>query len=317
MKKKWLALALAGMLSIAPALGLAESVEDFDPSQVQPLLDAVTSAALGAEETVETLGEDTAVTEDFLIRLLKALKDYGIEADADTLNHLIAMPLSTGNASAEAAVELLTLRVLTADVSEAGDAVMLIGEVVDNSGQALPEAGQVVIELRADAASPVGWKLYRFTLNDSALLEAVTESYLAGLTVEYINTAFGYSIQYPAIFPQEQITEIPTGIQAALADDSASFSVSRLDNANSLTLDALLEQEQAMNPGTEIFVNEITGSGFSVFHDETVTHIAIYLVSDAYIYQAELNYLSALEEEFAQYAQYMLNSFSADELGLG
>ncbi|MCH5286102.1 MAG: hypothetical protein J1E43_01655 [Christensenellaceae bacterium] len=314
MKKRWLALMLAGMMFALPVLGMAEEPAAFDASRVAPLLDAVTSAALGADEATLSLTEEEALTEGFLLRLTKALGDNGLAADA--LSDLVAMPLPAQGANGEAAVKALSLQVLNADMSEDGDLVMLVGEVADAEGQLLGQ--RAVVELHREAASPVGWKVYRFVVGDTELEEALLESYFAKTMIEYINAACGYSIQYPAIFTEDLIVEMPSGIQAELPDGTASFSVTRMENVNGLNIDALLTEESQIAPGTQVVVDEVTGAGRSIaFDEEGFIHEAIFFVTEGYIYQAELNYPSDQAEDFMQYTDFMMNSFSADELGLG
>lgn len=314
MRVKWLALLLAGVLCAAAVPGLAEEAAPFDAAQVAPLLNAVTSAALGADEAVTFLEEEEALTEAFLLRLSKACADNGL--DASTLGDLVAMPLPGQSAGAEASVAALTLQVLTVNQSGDGDAVMLVGEAVDASGQTLDQ--RAVIELRKDDASPLGWKLYRFTVGDTLLEEELLEGYFSETMMEYLNADYGYIIQYPAIFTEDTIVQTSSGIQAALGDESASFSVSCLENFDGLTLEALLQNEQALDPTAQVSVDEATGSGKSVVTDEEgVTHVAVFLVSEDYIYQAELNFPKDQAEEYMSYADYMINSFTAEELGHG
>lgn len=307
MKKRGLALLLAGVMCIAAGGALAESAEAFDVVKVAPLLSAVTSAALGAPEETVSLSTEEPMPADFAARLATALTMNGLDAAA--MSDLVAMEIPDGLA-ADAAVERVDLIVTATDVSEDGDAAMFLGEVNER---------RVIIELRQDDASPLGWKLYSFAVDDALLVEQVTENFFGQTMLEYVNTACGYSIQYPALFTDDLLVETDSGIQAALADDSASFSVTRLDNAEGLTLEALLAREKENDPNAETSTDEMTGSGRSVIADaeDGVIHVAIFLVSGEYIYQAELNYRQDLAETYEPYVDYMTNSFSADELGLG
>ena len=308
MRIKWLALLLAGMMCAAALPGLAEGTEPFDAERVAPLLDAIATAALGADEATVLLEEETPLTEAFLARLTQALQHGGLDAGA--LSSLVAMPVTASATGADAA-EPLTMQVLTQSVSGDGDAAMLVGEAVRADGTAT--GLRAVIELRREDASPVGWKLYRFTVGDTALEEELLEGYIAQTMMEYMNAACGYSIQYPAIFTEDTIVETATGIQAALPDESASFAVSRIDNAEGLTLEGLLQRGLP-----QAWINEATGSVQSRETDEAgVVHVAVFLVSESYIYQAELNFPQDQAGEYETYADYMTNSFSADELGNG
>lgn len=314
MKKRWLALLLAGMMFMVPALGMAEGQAAFDASQVAPLLDAVTSAVMAEEIT--NLSEDEPMTEALLARLMKALRDKGLDVNGNSLGNLIAMPLPESGLDAEAAVKLLSLHVIHAEVNETGDAVMLVGEIADAEGELVGQ--RAIAELRREEASPVGWKLYRFSTDDVALEEELLESYFTRTMIEYVNAACGYSIQYPAIFTEELIVDMTSGIQAELVDGMASFSVNRVDNVDGLTLDEVLAQETQNIPGTKVAVDEITGAGRSFLIDEEgIAHEVIFMVTEGYVYQAELNYPADQAEDYAMYVEYMMNSFSVDELGLG
>lgn len=314
MKKRWLALILVGMMFVTPVLGMAEGQAAFDASQVAPLLDAVTSAVMAEEVT--NLSEAEPLTEALLARLMKALRDKGLDVNGNSLSNLIAMPFPENGLNAEAAVQLLSLQVIHAQVNETGDTVMLVGEIADADGE--PVGPRAVAELRKEAASPVGWKLYRFTMVDVALEEELLEGYFNQTMIEYVNAICGYSIQYPAIFAEDQIVETTGGIQAELSDGTASFSVARVENVGGLPMDAILTQETQNVPGTKVAVDEVTGAGRSILIDEEgIAHEAIFLVTEAYVYQAELNYPVDQAEDFAMYVEYMMNSFTVDELGLG
>lgn len=328
MKRKWLALMMAGLMCVAPVLGMAEEQASFDASQVAPLLDAVASAALGTDAVTLNIAEDEALTEALLPMLMTALRRTGLadgatvsdaEAQTELLANLFAMPLPElkSAVSADAKNEALTLRVLTADVSEDGGEVKLLGDVAFAEGGSATGWRAAVI-LRADDKSPVGWKLCCFTVTDEALLEELTDLYFARTMMEYVNTACGYSIQYPALFSEDLIVETAAGVQAELADGTTSFSVARVENAEGLTLEALLAREQENDPATLVVVDEITGAGRSyVCDEEGIVHEAIFIVSAEYVYQAELNYPQDQAEDYALYVDYMMNSFSAEGLGVG
>lgn len=317
MRMKWLALLLAGVMCVSVWPGLAEGSGAFDVQRVAPLLNAVTSAALGVDEAVTLLEEEEAVTAAFAQRLSKALQAAGLDAGA--MGDLVAMALPAQGADEGADVAQLTLQVLTTNVSGDGDAVMIVGEAVGTDGQTLNQ--RAVIELRQEDASPIGWKLYRFTVGDVELEEELLNGYFAETMLEYMNADCGYIIQYPAIFTEEMIVQTDTGIQAALPDETASFAVSRAVNEEGLDLDGLRQLEQANtseNVAAKVWINEDLGCVQSVVTDEEgITHAAVFLVSESYIYQAELNYPQDQAAEYEQYADYMINSFSADELGHG
>lgn len=315
-RRSWLALWLAAALCVAPGIGLA----DFDAQSVEPLVTAVASAAAGA--SVDAFAQDDQLTEAFAAGVLAQLVAQGVttaETAADPaaaealLESLLAVDAPQTTAADAAAT--LPVAVLAVDASEDGEAAMLVAQLGEEE-----DAPRAAVELRKDETSPVGWKLYRFTTEDAALIEAVMTAQLTREMQEYVNAACAYSIQYPSLFTEDMIQDKPdgSGIEATLPDESASFSVSRVENAEKLTLEALLEREKAAEIPAETAVNAELGYGTSLVTDEEgYTHAAIFYVTEAYIYEAELNYLAAQAESYAPYVEIMINSFMIDELGAG
>lgn len=315
-RKSWLTLLLAVTLCVAPGLGWAA----FDTAPVEPLVNAVLSAALETSQT--SIAEGDALTEESAGTLLSALQTAGvISSVADPaegeklLEGLLAVDAPKTVASGE--LELREANILAVDASEDGGAAMLVAQVGEGD-----DAVRAVIELRQDEASSIGWKMYRMTMEDAELMNAVVVGYVTSEMNEYVNTACGFSIQYPALFTDELLVDTPEGRQAALPDESASFSVTRVANAEGLTLEELLELEKSDEtsdaPAAETAINEILGCGTSVVTDaEGYTHTAIFYVSEAYIYEAELNYLTTQAESYEPYVEIMMNSFMVDELGAG
>jgi hypothetical protein len=43
----------------------------------------------------------------------------------------------------------------------------------------------------------------------------------------------------------------------------------------------------------------------------------VYVVTEKYVYQAQLKYLTTLMSEYSMYNTYLLNSFGVDELAAG
>ena len=149
-------------------------------------------------------------------------------------------------------------------------------------------------------------------------MEQAVQSYFDEILVEYVHTGLGFSIQYPSTFADNLLVEDDAGVSAKLPDESASFFVKRVDNVN----------ESNLRDYVDIIANGITGSkaqfneefryatviyttddGFTVFN--------VYIVTDKYIYQAELSYRTELSMEYSMYNTYMENTFMVDEVSVG
>lgn len=310
MRRRALALLLTLTLGLAPALAGAEAPPvGLDETKVTPLLRAVATALLDAGPESGTAAEGEDLSEAFAAALLGALRAVGLadgsEDPAPLLAGLLTFPVPEAKPAKD--VEPLAIRVLITDVSEDADAAMTLLEITPREGPPVRAA----VELRAAEDAPLGWRVARITRSDAPLIEALLDVFFSSILVEYIHTDNGYTIQYPAIFPEDSVMETDAGLQAALPDESASFAVARRDNPDHLTLELLLEQERALYPDADISVNAFTGCGRVVAEDEQgMIHAVLLLVSRETIVQAELNYIPARAAELSPYVDYMENSFT-------
>ena len=76
--------------------------------------------------------------------------------------------------------------------------------------------------------------------------------------------------------------------------------------ANELTKDGFANINEESQYGTVAYTTE---DGYYVFE--------VYIVTDRYIYQAELRFLSSLMSQYSMYTSYLENSFVANELYQG
>ena len=79
-----------------------------------------------------------------------------------------------------------------------------------------------------------------------------------------------------------------------------------------------MAQKKQENPAAETNINEVSGCGRQLTALEGGgTRMDLYIVTEAWVYHAQLCYDASLAKDFALYSDYMMNSFMADELGLG
>ena len=320
----------------------AAAVPDEVLSAVQPLMDLTALAACaGAVPLAVTEGE--TLSPQFVRNLLLCGQAQGQElgvtpaalADPAAQQALLEGLFTAGLPELAAvdgipeAYSYVGVQLMSAELSPDGSALQAVGTVYvapDRIDRLAEDDFTAVswldlragILLRRDGGAPLGWKLASFTTDTGVAVEGLTDDYFGAATREYLNTDLGFSLLYPSAFGEETIREDENGISAALADGSASFFARRLANSSGETLDSILLSRQQADADALINVNGLTGCGrVTAVSADGVTTVDFYLVTDAWLYQAELVYAERLAREFSLYSDYMMNSFTADELGIG
>ena len=215
------------------------------------------------------------------------------------------------------------VRPMAVDASEAGDAVRILGDVYLARAQleelSAEEYMQVqwldhraVVELRCAEGT---WSVTSFALDAEWEMEQAAQDYFNNTMMEYVDTEMGFSIQYPAVFGEENVTVTDNGISGWM--EGASFRVECLPNEKNWTTQTLLANKKQETSGAETNIDMNTGVGIitAAEGDEHITFMAV--VTPVHIYQAELRYDQSLVRDFLHYSEYMMNSFSVDEMGLG
>lgn len=340
---KRLSLLLALILMFCMPAGAENTVVvDEVITAVQPLMD-LTALAACAGAVPLSVEEGETLSAQFVHNLLLCGQTQGQElgvtaallTDTQAQRALLsglytgALPELNPIDSIAEPYSYVGVQMMSAEASPDGSAIQVVGTVYvapDRIDRLSEDAFTAVTWLdlragillrRADDA-PLGWKLASFTTDTGVAVESLTDDYFGAATREYLNTDLGFSLLYPAAFGEETLREDESGISAALADGSASFFARRLANKNGDTLDTILLSRQQADADAQINVNGLTGCGrVTTVSADGVTTVDFYLVTDAWLYQAELVYAERLAREFSLYSDYMMNSFTADELGIG
>lgn len=331
------------VMCLTAALGGAWAEGATDLSATQPLVDLTASAAMRVGETPETIVEGGTLSEAFVYNffLLGQTADASLGITAAMMNDTAQQadylarafssnqPTLSGILTMGESYDYIGVRVMSADMSPDGESVRIMGDVYQAAARldtlTEDEYAQVrwldkraVMDLRKDAAAPNGWKVASFSVSAELDMEEATQTYFSETMVEYINGEQGFSLQYPAVFTEDTLKEDANGISAQLADGSASFFAKKMANTQGWTLEKVLEARKQENPAVETNINEISGCGRAVVQREDGHTVAdIYIVTDQWVYQAELSYAPSLAKDFSLYCDYMMNSFNADELGIG
>lgn len=305
-------------LLLLPGLALAQDLDEGGYT----ILDLAATACVAPDGTLEDFDEGGTVPEGFAQRFLLSLGVSSLESEQerrDYLEDFIAAPLpDLAQADENAVLIPAGLQVMSIDLDEDGDAAMVIGQLyaIDAQQNMRYLDARAVAEIQRSDASPLGWQLHRFVIGQELLMEDAAQEYFSGMTVEYYNAACGFAIQYPAIFPEESILEDQTGVNASLPDTGVSFFARREEKTQ--TIDALLKEKKQEIPSLETNMDEMTGCVRTRYvTGEGQVVIDFYLEGETAVYHAGLIFPEEAQAEYAPYVEYMMNSLTADELGLG
>lgn len=342
---KLMMMRLAAMLVAMMLMMTGAVAEGGDLSAAQPLLDLTVAAALQAGETPENVTAGGALSAGFVqaFFLLGQEADASLGITADMLSNpaaqedYLARAFTCGHGETgkitpayfEKGDTYVGVRVMSAEMIDGGHSVQIMGDVYRAAGplNTLNEAQfadmrwldrRVVAILRRDESAPCGWMMEACALDAQEEMEEQASNYFSQAMVEYVNVEQGFSLQYPAVFLDGQVTEEANGISGTLQDGSASFFAKKLANTDGWTLEKVMAARQQENPGAEANINDISGCGRIVTRGENGFTVAdIYIVTGEWVYHAQLRYTAQLAADFSLYSDYMMNSFNADELGMG
>ena len=333
------------LLILCLALGMctaasAQSAADFEA--LVPLMDLVCSASQYSAKGPETVtGADGVLTESFVDAFLKVGKSYGVSVGItdDLLTDTSAQQVLLGKIFAAQLPELKPITVteqvsgyigfqpVTVNNGTDGSSVQIIGEMyqADKPLREMSEADfanvdwkdRAVFTFQSDETALNGFRLVGYSVGTDLALEATMQNYFQEIAVEY-ESKLGFMLLYPAFFTDDLLVEDDDGVSAALPDGSASFFAKRVDNVNSSSLADYVgiiangitgsksTVNEAMQYGT---VSYTTEDGYAVFD--------VFVVTDKYIFQAELSYLTSLMSQYNMYNSYLENSFVVKELSQG
>lgn len=215
------------------------------------------------------------------------------------------------------------VRPMGAEMSPDGSAVVVLGDLYRAKAQLdtlSPEAygevewldQRVVVQLQADD-SESGWKVISFQMDAELLMENAAQAYFEETMRVFTSERLGFQVQYPALF--EALEETEQGVHAQKGDTA--FLAERVSNQEGQTLAVLVAREQQLAPEIKAAVNEASGVARLTRTEQGVTTTDVYAVSEAWIYHVQLRWTDAQNADFARYSDYVMNSLSVDELGIG
>lgn len=346
MKKR----AIRQILAIAFALSLLtgttasaamENVAAADFQPMRPVMDLVASAAISASDFPAVISDGEGTLDDnfvtfFFLNGLKAASLGITDATlADTAQQeQILKSVFSAKLPALAAIEpmettedYIGFLPVMRETAENGD-IYLLGELYRGSMPieamgamdypSLSWEDRAIYTLTADDTALGGYRINGFSVGSELLMELQFQDYTNAVLMEYINTKLGFSVLYPSLFSDEYIKETADGASATLPDGSASFMVKRIDNANKATLDTYALEMGSAAGEARLSINDVfqyatvaydTQAGNSVF--------TVYVVTEQYIYMAQLAYPTNQSVIYSMFTEYLENSFVVNEVSVG
>ncbi len=335
------ALALCLMAGVA-AVGVADDVSISEFQAMRPVMDLAASAAVCASDfpTVISDGESTLdenyITFFFTNGLLAdpslgitqaMLTDTGLQAEYLKSIFSAQLPELSAITPPETTEDYIGFLPVYAETAEDGGiyvmgelyrGVRAIEQMTTDEYKTLFWIEPAIFTLRADATARGGYRVDGFSVESILLMELQLQDYTNKILVEYSNTKLGFSLLYPSIFQEANFTEDSSGASAVTADGSASFMVKREENGSGIGLNdyATLMAEAA--PDARLSVNDMfqyatvayeTTDGKSVF--------SVYIVTEKYVYTAQLTYPTDQSVTYSMYTLYLENSFVVGEVSVG
>lgn len=324
------------------SVSYAESQAGDDLEALYPLMDLVCAAGFDPTASTSLLVPDSeGVLEisfvDAFIRLGQVRGVLGITGetmsnpDAQTalLQTIFAaqLPKTELVVAADVGTQYVGFKPVT--VNNTGDAgsLQIVGEMymapkaIDQLSES--EFSQVywidraIFTFKSDASALNGFRLMNFSTGLELNVEEEMQAYSESIVVEYVNTNLGFMVLYPSVFTDDLLVEDANGVSASLPDNSVSFFARRTENAAGSALADYVAEVSAKQPDAVVDVNEELSYGTVSYTVDGYAVFDVYVVTQGYVYQAQLRYLTSLMGEYSMYNGYLLNSFGVDELAAG
>lgn len=348
MKMHWtrkaaaLCMALCLLAGNLVAAGAETAAPGMDWDTLDPLMDLVACAAMSAGDEPESVGnEETTLTPAFIASFfncgLTADPSLGLnegmltntEQQTAALTHFFAAKLPALESIAKTLPGNGYIGFMSVEMNALdADNMQLLGEVYRADkpmAQMTPDDYQnvqwldrAVFSFRKDAAAYQGQRLTGFAVGTELSTGDAIQAYTDSILVEYINTTLGFSVLYPSVFTDEMLVEDGDGVSARLPDDSVSFFVRRTQNATAANLAEYTGVIAQGIPGAKYALNEAVNYATIMYNTQDgYTVFDMYIITDKYIYQAELSFLKNLAYTYQMYTAYLENSFAVDEVSMG
>jgi len=332
--------ALCLLMGITTA-GALENVNTADFDAMRPVMDLVASAAISASDFPSVVSDEMStldqnfVTFFFTNGLKASLLDItdamltDVAQQEQLLKSVFSAQLPTLDAitAMETTDDYIGFLPVMMETAENGD-IYLIGELYRGSMaiqqmsaedyQTLSWEERAIYTLSADDTALGGYRIDGFSVGSALVMELQFQDYDNAILMEYSNTTLGFSILYPSLFADENVTESADGVSAALADGSASFIVKRMANTNGANLNEYATEVSADIEDARVDIEEDFQQVTVAYETEAGNSVfTVYVVTDDYIYMAQLAYPTNQSVIYCMYTTYLENSFVVNEVSVG
>ena len=342
--KRWFSLILLFSLFVTPLNSKSESytmpTDLNEIASVYPIFDAICAAITLSPETLGQLeGPEVPLSSAFATSFLKygyaqnSFVGYNeelltnIQMQRDLLNDIFVSPIPENLTAIDAlsVKEYVGFNPTQLQPNADSSCVDVVGEIYVASSQlsSISDHSQVswnnsgLFTLQRAPETETGFRIVQFSLDSAQEVSQGINMHHDVKGVEYISS-LGFSLLYPAIFEDQYLVETDGGVKASLPDESAHFSVTRTENVDSVDIH---EHVQALNKeykDEEIPFNELLQtSNVSYIDEEGMIRNVYYIITNDYIYRAELSYIDEHSAELDIFTEYLKNSFVASELSQG
>ena len=318
-----------------------DNVVAADFQSMRQVMDLVASAAINASDFPAVISdEESTLDENFVtFFFVNGAKAAALDITDATLTDTaqqeqILKSIFSAKLPALSAIEAMEntedyigfLPVMQ-ETAENGD-IYLLGELyrgsmpIEQMGaedySTLSWEDRAVYTLTADDTALGGYRVNGFSVGSELLMELQLQEYTNTILMEYFNTKLGFSVLYPSLFTDQYVKETAEGASATLPDGSASFTVTRVDNLDKATLDTYALEMGAAAGEARLNINDMFQYATVAYETEAGNSVfTVYVVTDKYIYMAQLAYPTNQSVIYSMYTEYLENSFSVNEVSLG
>ncbi len=330
-------LALCLMLTVPAAL--AEDLQT-ELESVYPLLDLVCSAASQLDDGLATLSPDFPMSQEMagaLFAIGSAIPATKMPAasDAAAQTQYLQSNFSEGTVFGVTAAEGFVpaegytgFRPMASDTGAEAGSIQVVGEVYHaakpyrdltaDEKLAAKWDEPAVFLLKTDDTALFGYRIISFSFGSVISMESVMADYFTSILMEYENNSLGFSVQYPALFDEDTLTDDESGLYGKLPSGEASFFATRKTNDAADTMDSLKAKLEQQPNVKSVAINADFGylTVQTLSEDGTVS-FDVYIVTADYLYQANLTYKQEFADKYQMYTTYLENSFIAFEVSVG
>lgn len=333
---------LIALCLLLGSVSLAETASGADLEALYPLMDLVCGAAYDpATGTALVIPDSEGVLEltfvDQFIRLAQQRSEMGVteaiymdtQAQTNLLQAVFAaqVPQTRMVVPDDSVSQYIGFQPVTVNNTGDSGSLQIVGEMYmapkafdqlgENEFASVQWLDRAIFTFKSDATAYAGFRLMGFSTGIELNVEEEMQAYSESIVVEYVNTKLGFMVLYPSVFTDEMLVEDANGVSAKLPDGSASFFARRDDNVNGLTLADHVAAMGATHADAAVEVNEELYYGTVSYIADGYAYFDVYVVTEGYVYQAQLSYRTDLMGQYSMYNSYLLNSFGVDELAAG